>query len=832
MSEWELGTGDPATTLSGTEKVPILQGGQPRAASTAQFAAMLGSPVLTLTGDVGGTGTGTISVSIGSHKVTMGKLIAAPSAGLLGAAGAGDYQHVTLGTGLVMSVGGILSTSGGGATLGDGDYGDVVVSSAGTVLTIDNHAVSFPKLLSASSPGLIGASASGNYGHLALGTGISIVAGALTATASFDAEATRDTIAAALIAGTGISITPNDGGDTITITSTVTSIDAEAVRDTIGATLVGGTGITVSVNDVSDTITIAATGGTGTPLTAEDVRDTIGATLVAGGGIGIVVNDGLDTITITATGTFINVASRTALAAIVGPSNGDIRWLAEAGREGWFKFSTANLSTNVSADPYQGLYVPPTAATSGSSGAWVRVITNTTYFASWWGVSSSGTTNDLQLTTIGFLLPSGAALWLPGSNVPISGRFWFYNVVHLRGWPNSTRIVNTGNPSSYMIGFGVAGCTVEGISFDGNRTTGNQGTRPWLVPADGVGGLTVRKCNFYNSSLCIIAYGTGVAGGGGYTRCAPLIVEDCYFETDYQATSFFGVSSGAFRRNTVRPAASPYTGRFVPCVRVLGSTNVVIEDNDIQGFSTTKLDMFGIELSLCQDGNNNRPQSRDIMIRRNLITNCFQPIRIDEARGLTSITNNTFRNGITTDITGASTAIMVSTGVTVDSVMSAADRIEVANNRAEGFFQFFGCDGASDHVRIVDNVHVASNYDTTDAAFDGPVIRMGIGLSGKGEIARNRFEGKQRFNSRPISIAATGTVFFEIYDNAFPEEDPANSTRFNTWLFFGDSPSTCKVYNSRGGTLFASGTPGSNQILSGLGDNWRTPYGSYAALIT
>lgn len=67
------------------------------------------------------------------------------------------------------------------------------------------------------------------------------------------------------------------------------------------------------------------------------------------------------------------VATRTALAAL-SATNGMARYLSEAGREGYFKFNSANLSTNVTADPQQGRYVPPASAPTGASGAWVRVL--------------------------------------------------------------------------------------------------------------------------------------------------------------------------------------------------------------------------------------------------------------------------------------------------------------------------------------------------------------------------------------------------------------------------------------------------------------------------
>jgi hypothetical protein len=140
-----------------------------------------------------------------------------------------------------------------------------------------------------------------------------------------DPEFVRDTIWAALRNGTNISITQNDGADTITISC---SVDAEYIRDVIGAALVQGTGTTLSINDALDQITIAVdpefirdtigtalSGTTGVTVTINDVGDTIqiagdpeyirdlvGTTLVAGTGVVISIDDAGNTITISADG--------------------------------------------------------------------------------------------------------------------------------------------------------------------------------------------------------------------------------------------------------------------------------------------------------------------------------------------------------------------------------------------------------------------------------------------------------------------------------------------------------------------------------------------------
>lgn len=91
-------------------------------------------------------------------------------------------------------------------------------------------------------------------------------------------EAAQDAVAAAMVAGSNVTIVYDDALNTITISSTgggggggggppflstdITDFN-EAAQDAVAAALVAGPNVTISYNDVANTITISATGGSG-----------------------------------------------------------------------------------------------------------------------------------------------------------------------------------------------------------------------------------------------------------------------------------------------------------------------------------------------------------------------------------------------------------------------------------------------------------------------------------------------------------------------------------------------------------------------------------------
>lgn len=158
-----------------------------------------------------------------------------------------------------------------------------------------------------------------------LGTNNIVMRGAVLTGGSgtYTDEMARDAIATALTAGAGITITPNDGSDIITVASSITQYTDEMARDALGTALTAGTGVTITPNDGSDIITVAID----TTAEAERIRDVIGTALVAGSNITLTVNDGSDTITIAATGgggSYTDEEAQDAAAALFTPDDGDI----------------------------------------------------------------------------------------------------------------------------------------------------------------------------------------------------------------------------------------------------------------------------------------------------------------------------------------------------------------------------------------------------------------------------------------------------------------------------------------------------------------------------
>jgi len=105
--------------------------------------------------------------------------------------------------------------------------------------------------------------------------------------------------------------------------------------------------------------------------------------------------------------------NRAALQALVGATSA-VAWLEEVGRQGEFQWNSANLSTQVTLDTQQAIYIPPASDTTGASGAWVRQF-NGAQSLQWAGAlpSNSTTVNGTAVGGAAALIPTYGPIQVP-----------------------------------------------------------------------------------------------------------------------------------------------------------------------------------------------------------------------------------------------------------------------------------------------------------------------------------------------------------------------------------------------------------------------------------
>jgi hypothetical protein len=220
------------------------------------------------------------------------------------------------------------------------------------------------------------------------------------------------------------------------------------------------------------------------------VKDQLGATLddidplIPGTVEGLVVGNSSPTAN-----------NRGELAAMIGGTGSNaMAFLSEPGREGMFVWTTGDQSAKVTADPNQGVYVPPAADTTGAAGAWVRKFTGPLN-VKWFGATGVGSgTNDAAAiqaainvssalknpVNTGYGAGSGPPVYVPtatssfycgGTKLTINHTMRIYGDDN--GMPTGTgsALAWDGTTTGIQIGTTAAGTTVEGLSFNGGFTT-------------------------------------------------------------------------------------------------------------------------------------------------------------------------------------------------------------------------------------------------------------------------------------------------------------------------------------------------------------------------
>jgi hypothetical protein len=172
-------------------------------------------------------------------------------------------------------------------------------------------------------------------------------------------EAVQD-IVAGFITGTNLTITYNDAGNALNLTAVAgTTFDPEATRDAIGAALIGVGNIAVSINDAADTITISTTATANSTDAYLLSRANHTGTQAAGTITGL--------STVATSGSYADLSAKPTIPTTAYIDAGDTAAKARANHTGTQPASTiTGLGTSAALD------VPATPATASSATQVVR----------------------------------------------------------------------------------------------------------------------------------------------------------------------------------------------------------------------------------------------------------------------------------------------------------------------------------------------------------------------------------------------------------------------------------------------------------------------------
>ena len=155
--------------------------------------------------------------------------------------GVDTWSPVVIGANLTFS-GGNLSASSGTATVGDGDYGDIIVAGGGTVWTIDANVVTYAKMQDISAASRLlgrGDISSGDPEEITLGAGLTMTGTVLSSTGGFGVEEAQDAVGTILVDSLRIDFTYTDATPEITADLITDSVDNTFLANMAQATVKG-----------------------------------------------------------------------------------------------------------------------------------------------------------------------------------------------------------------------------------------------------------------------------------------------------------------------------------------------------------------------------------------------------------------------------------------------------------------------------------------------------------------------------------------------------------------------------------------------------------------
>lgn len=439
-----------------------------------------------------------------------------------------------------------------------------------------------------------------------------------------------------------------------------------------------------------------------------------------------------------------SVNSRGALAALSPVVNNQVAFLTEAGREGMFVFSTANLSASVTADPAEAFYVAPASASTGASGAWVRRYAGAK-IATWFGATGDGSTDDAL--ALQRWLDSGGLLFLPGNNYRSSAKLIIRRTVNVFG---------------------------GGFGFDEYRSTAGTLTPSARIVFDaGIGGLDIQpqvstttfpagaatQEGGYNSQIRDIA----LIGGGGATATG-LYCRTLVHLTNVHVIGFsgkgFDISAGL-----TADGNSEYGNASLSTL-----TRCTAQSIGSHGFHIRGNDANVIKLDSCNSNTNTEFGFLDEGFLGNQYTNCHAAGNVGGSyKAIGSVANHTFTGCYVEDDGGRQCDISYRCVVSGGPLTGAA---LLYNTGTNGIPQIVGAAGevfTSIQLKTAQNALGA----IVDTAYLSRHANDGAVIQGAGAAADITLKNK---NDQAVLAVATGTRNTTIYGHL------ADGLTGNLWI--------------------------------------------------
>lgn len=278
--------------------------------------------------------------------------------------------------------------------------------------------------------------------------------------------------------------------------------------------------------------------------------------------------------------------TRVIMAGFTGMSAGRQAYLSEAGREGFFKWSTANNSANVTADPFQGLYVAPSSDTDGSSGAWVRIVDDGIYHLTWWGVTEAAADcadelEDAVLT----LVPAGCTLKLPPFPITVrSSCVGARSDLVIEGHGREISAIICADDLTAFVPLWLWGdnLVVRGFKITGEHFLGaGANAEPSL--ALGIGPTATVYENWTITDMWFDGHSIGLivsASNDTVALALPknILIENCHFTNDRHGFSIFGAEDVTVNNPTFDMVDSIVVSTVSSGFRILGSKRVRVNN--------------------------------------------------------------------------------------------------------------------------------------------------------------------------------------------------------------------------------------------------------------